>query len=156
VSVCALVVPRFPAPVKKVLLSGVPAEIEAVGTPLATLLKANFAEAVAVDPSKRSSVIKAGASAPSVLCQTPTIPLVAQVTPAKQTTPLASGKVYVRSKVRSSVVIVPVNRARPSVFAAKVSRSVVAVGELSVSCPDPLRLKTVAPDTEAVRRSWVP
>jgi len=54
--VCLFVVPRIPVPVRKAALLPDPAEIEAVGTPPATLVKANLADAVAVLPSRRSSV----------------------------------------------------------------------------------------------------
>jgi len=56
VRLCLFDVPRTPAPVKKVALLPVP-EILAVGVPPATLVKANFALLVALEPSKRSSVV---------------------------------------------------------------------------------------------------
>jgi len=51
--VCLFVVPRIPVAVSEVVLLFEP-EIEAVGTPLPTFVKANFALAVLVLPSKRS------------------------------------------------------------------------------------------------------
>jgi len=51
-----LVVPSIPVPVKKVLLLPEPAEMEAVGTPVLTLVNANFAEAVEVLPISKSCV----------------------------------------------------------------------------------------------------
>ena len=56
VRVCPLVVPMVPLPVRDKALFPVP-EILAVGVPPATLMKANFAELVALEPSKRSSVV---------------------------------------------------------------------------------------------------
>jgi len=53
--VCLLLVPRMPLELNDV--EPVEPEAEAVGLPPATLVKANFAEVVAVDPSKRSSVV---------------------------------------------------------------------------------------------------
>jgi len=52
--VCALVVPRTPLPVRKVALLPELAEMLAVGVPAATLVKANFALAVAFPPTSRS------------------------------------------------------------------------------------------------------
>jgi len=57
VRLCLLLVPRTPVPVKKEALLPDPAEIEAVGTPPATLVKANFAELVACEPRSKSSVV---------------------------------------------------------------------------------------------------
>ncbi len=56
VRVCPLVVPRLPAPVRKVALLPELADIEAVGVPPATLRKPNLALVVAVAPRRRSSV----------------------------------------------------------------------------------------------------
>src|SRR5579872_5804743 len=56
VNVCPLVVPRVPLPERNVALLPVP-EIEAVGIPPATLVKANLAELVALEPSNRSWVV---------------------------------------------------------------------------------------------------
>jgi len=56
-NVCLFVVPRTPVPVSNVALLPLPAEIEAVGTPPATLVNANFALVVACDPSSKSSVV---------------------------------------------------------------------------------------------------
>ena len=95
VRLCALVVPRLPLPVRKVALLAVDPAILAVGVPPATLMNANLAEEVDVDPRRTSSVILLGAKAPFVLCQSPTIPLVAQCCPEIQTVPVASGRVYV-------------------------------------------------------------
>lgn len=47
----------------------VPAEAEAVGVPPAMFITANLAELVLVAPSKRSSVILVGMTAPDLLCQ---------------------------------------------------------------------------------------
>lgn len=93
VKVCALVVPRLPAPVRNVLLFVVPAEIEAVGVPPATFMKANRAEAVEVLPSKISSVKFVGVKAPAFLCHRPTMPVSEQLWPEIQTTPDAFGRV---------------------------------------------------------------
>jgi len=54
--VCPLVVVSVPSPANESALLPVP-EIEAVGVPLPTLRKPNFALAVAVAPSKRSCVV---------------------------------------------------------------------------------------------------
>src|SRR5258708_5612350 len=51
-----LVVPRVPAPVRYAALLPFAAEIDAVGTPLLTLVKANLALTVDVPPRRRSSV----------------------------------------------------------------------------------------------------
>src|SRR5260221_631921 len=67
VRLCALVVPRLPSPVKKVVLLDRFPEREAVGTPDATFSKANFAALVEVPPSRRSSVILRGLKAPLFL-----------------------------------------------------------------------------------------
>jgi len=56
VSVWLLVVPSTPAPVRKVALLPFAAEMEAVGIPPALFKKPNFAEAVAVPPSRTSTV----------------------------------------------------------------------------------------------------
>src|SRR5579862_3180361 len=54
-NVCLLVVPKTPAPVRKEALLPLLAEMEAVGVPPATLVKAKVALAVAFDPRRRSS-----------------------------------------------------------------------------------------------------
>jgi len=64
----ALVVPRIPVALSDNAILFAP-EIEAVGVPPATLVKANLALLVAVEPSKRSSVMLVGANAPPVLCR---------------------------------------------------------------------------------------
>ena len=65
VRVWALVVPRFPAPVRKAALSAVPAEIEAVGVRLPVILStANLAEEVVVPPKSRSRVEMLGVRKP--------------------------------------------------------------------------------------------
>ena len=55
----ALVVARFPLPVKYVATGTVP-EILAVGVPVLTPVNANLAEVVAVAPIKRSTVLLRG------------------------------------------------------------------------------------------------
>src|SRR3989344_1774087 len=65
VRVCEFVVPRFPAPVKKVALSPLAAEIVAVGVPVPTFMKANFAEAVDCPPIDTSTVEFLGKRTPS-------------------------------------------------------------------------------------------
>jgi len=60
--VCLFVVPRTPVAVSDVAPI-VPAETDAVGVPPATLVNANFALLVAVEPSSRSSVMLVGDSA---------------------------------------------------------------------------------------------
>jgi len=65
VSVWLLVVPRLPAPVRNVALLR-PPEIEAVGVPELTLVKANLADAVEIPPINRSTVAFFGVSAPFV------------------------------------------------------------------------------------------
>src|SRR5258708_1310358 len=47
----------------------VPADIDAVGVPPATLINANFADVVAAAPNSRSLVVFNGASAPFANCQ---------------------------------------------------------------------------------------
>jgi len=69
VSVCMLVVPKTPRPESVVALFPEFAEIEAVGVPPATLIKANLELAVAVDPNNRSSPRLVGERAPLFLCQ---------------------------------------------------------------------------------------
>jgi hypothetical protein len=54
VNVWALVVPRFPVPVKYVALSPLFAEMDAVGVPVPTLTKPNLADALELPPSKKS------------------------------------------------------------------------------------------------------
>src|SRR5579862_1510863 len=61
-SACLLLVPRTPVAVS-VVAPVIPADKEAVGVPPATLVKANFALVVAVDPRRRSSVMLVGESA---------------------------------------------------------------------------------------------
>ena len=51
-----LVVPRLPAPVRKVLLLAVPADMDAVGVPELTFMNAKSADAVEVPPKSRSKV----------------------------------------------------------------------------------------------------
>ncbi|MND01688.1 hypothetical protein D3C83_207800 [compost metagenome] len=51
-----MVVPRFPAPVRNVLLFPEPAEIDAVGIPELTLRTANEAELVDWPPIAKSTV----------------------------------------------------------------------------------------------------
>jgi len=66
-SVCLLVVPNTPVAVNEVA-PVVPA-IDAVGVPPATLVKANFALLVAVEPNNKSSLVFNCASAPLLRCQ---------------------------------------------------------------------------------------
>ena len=56
VRVCLLVVPSTPAPVRYVALSPELAEMEAVGVPLLTFMKANLEEEVDTPPRVRSVV----------------------------------------------------------------------------------------------------
>src|SRR5579864_7104958 len=60
VRVCPFVVPSVSSAVRKVLLL-LPAESDAVGTPLFTLIKANLADAVALPPIRTSTVVLYGA-----------------------------------------------------------------------------------------------
>ena len=53
----ALVVPRFPIPVRNVVFAPLLAEMEAVGVPELTLIKANLDDWVEVPPSNRSCVL---------------------------------------------------------------------------------------------------
>jgi len=62
VRLCPLVVPIVPVDVNDNAILFAP-EMEAVGVPPATLVKANLAEPVAVEPRSRSSVIFVGAKA---------------------------------------------------------------------------------------------
>jgi len=57
VSVCLFAVPIVPVPVRNRALPPAFAEIDAVGVPPATLLKANFALDVAAAPRSKSSVV---------------------------------------------------------------------------------------------------
>src|SRR5487761_426278 len=65
---CFAVVASVPA-AERYTPPGVPADTEATGVPPATFINANFALAVAVDPSKRSSVMFSGESSPFARCQ---------------------------------------------------------------------------------------
>ena len=65
--VCALVVPRTPFPVREVALFPLLAEIVAVGVPELTLVNANLAEVVALDPRSRSWVVFLSKIAPFAL-----------------------------------------------------------------------------------------
>ena len=60
VKFCILVVARLPAPVRKVALLAVLAEMDAVGVFPAILRTANLAEAVEVPPMNMSQVLLSG------------------------------------------------------------------------------------------------
>ena len=129
-----MVVPRLPLPVRKVLVFAVVPAIEAVGVPPATLIKANLAEPVEVLPSRRSSVMFEGASAPLFLWKYPTMPVVAQLCPLIQMMPEASGAVNVLSAVAREVKVV-----KKEVFPANCTLPLLAI------------LNLVTPEADAVR-----
>src|SRR3989344_1238983 len=108
-----------------------------------------LAELVAVEPKLTSVVSEKGERTPEFNCHLLPPEPPEQLPVVRQTVPVSSGKVNVRSAVKSAVVIVPVKKAAPELLGERLKESALATLESKVNreSVSTLKRKSPAPPT---------